>query len=148
MKNITYLKIPMTQLIRRCYLLKLQGTTDFYIKYVNKQTKNMYIKKKTTAKAEFNPKSIKNLFNVRTTFKNLFHNFIQNITNLRMFMTWPTRRCYLLKLQGPTDYCYEMYKQKQKNKIYINKQTNNTYINKQATAKAGFNLNSIKKLSI
>ena len=39
------------------------------IKYVNKQTNNMYINKQTTAKAEFNPKSIKNLFNVKMTFK-------------------------------------------------------------------------------
>ena len=74
------------------------------IKYVNKQTNNMYINKQTTAKAEFNPNSIKNLFNVKTTFKNLFHNLIQNITNLKIFMTWPTRRCYLLKLLGLTDY--------------------------------------------
>merc|ERR1712034_204230 len=32
---------------------------------------------------------------MKTTFKNLFHNLIQNITNLEIFMTWPTRRCYL-----------------------------------------------------
>ena len=64
----------------------------------------MYINKQTTAKAEFNPNSIKNLFNVKTTFKNLFHNLIQNITNLKIFMTWPIRRCYLLKLLGLTDY--------------------------------------------
>merc|ERR1712082_528825 len=62
------------------------------IKYVNKQMNNMYINKQTTAKAEFNPNSIKNLFNVKTTFKNLFHNLIQNVTNLKIFMTWPTRR--------------------------------------------------------
>ena len=73
-------------------------------KYVKKQTMNMYINKQTTAKAEFNPNSIKNLLNVKTTFKNLFHNLIQNITNLKIFMTWPTRRCYLLKLLGLTDY--------------------------------------------
>ena len=74
------------------------------IKNVNKQTNNIYINKQTTAKAEFNPNSIKNLFNVKTTFKNLFHNLIQNITNLKIFMTWPIRRCYLLKLLGLTDY--------------------------------------------
>ena len=48
---------------------------------------NMYINKQTTAKAEFNPNSIKNLFNVKTTFKNLFHNLIQNITNLKICIT-------------------------------------------------------------
>ena len=40
------------------------------IKYVNKQTNNIYINKQTIAKAEFNPNSIKNLLNVETTFKN------------------------------------------------------------------------------
>merc|ERR1712240_103322 len=89
------------------------------MKYVNKQTMNMYINKQTTAKAEFNPNSIKNLFNVKMTFKNLFHNLIQNITNLKIFMTWP-------------------------NKQYVYKQTNNMYINKETTVKAGFNPNSIK----
>ena len=39
------------------------------IKYVNKQTNNIYVNKQTTAKAEFNPNSIKNLFNLKTTFK-------------------------------------------------------------------------------
>ncbi len=34
----------------------------------------MYINKQTTAKAGFNPNSIKNLINVKTTFKNIFHN--------------------------------------------------------------------------
>ena len=47
------------------------------IKYVNKQTNNMYINKQTTAKAEFNPNSIKNLINVKTIFKNIIHNLIQ-----------------------------------------------------------------------
>jgi len=57
------------------------------IKYVNKQTNNMYINKQTTAKAGFNPNSIKNLINVKTTFKNIFHNLIKNITNLIICMT-------------------------------------------------------------
>ncbi len=39
------------------------------IKYVNKQTNNIYINKQRTAKAEFNPSPIKNLFKVETTFK-------------------------------------------------------------------------------
>ena len=52
------------------------------IKYVNKQTNDMYINKQTTAKARFNPNSIENFINVKTTFKNIFHNLIQNITNL------------------------------------------------------------------
>ena len=47
----------------------------------------MYINKQTTAKAEFNPNSIKNLFNVEMTFKNIFDNLIQNITNLEICMT-------------------------------------------------------------
>ena len=46
------------------------------MKYVNKQTNNMYITKQTTAKAEFNLNSIENLINVKTTFKNIFHNLI------------------------------------------------------------------------
>ena len=32
--------------------------------------------KKITAKAGFNPNSIKNSINVKTTFKNIFHNLI------------------------------------------------------------------------
>ena len=46
------------------------------IKYVNKQTNNMYINKQTTVKAGFNSNSIKNFSNVKTTFKNIFHNLI------------------------------------------------------------------------
>ena len=34
----------------------------------------MYINKQTTAKAGFNPNSIKNFINVKTTFKNIFPN--------------------------------------------------------------------------
>ena len=36
----------------------------------------MYINKQTTAKAGFNPNSIKNFINVKITFKNIFHNLI------------------------------------------------------------------------
>ena len=43
----------------------------------------MYINKQTTAKARYNPNSIKNFINVKTTFKNIFYNLIQNITNLK-----------------------------------------------------------------
>ena len=46
------------------------------IKYVNKQTNNMYINKQTTVKAGFNPNSIKRFINVKTTFNNIFHNLI------------------------------------------------------------------------
>ena len=46
------------------------------IRYVNKQTNNMYINKQTTVKAGFNPNSIKSFINVKTTFKNIFHNLI------------------------------------------------------------------------
>merc|ERR1712101_79512 len=46
------------------------------IRYVNKQTNNMYINKQTTVKAGFNPNSIKSFIYVKTTFKNIFHNLI------------------------------------------------------------------------
>ena len=36
----------------------------------------MFINKQTSAKAGFNPNSIKNFINVKTTFKNIFHNLI------------------------------------------------------------------------
>ena len=36
----------------------------------------MYINRQTTAKAGFNPNSIKNSINVKTIFKNIFHNLI------------------------------------------------------------------------
>ena len=36
----------------------------------------MYINKQTTVKAGFNPNSIKSFINVKTTFKNIFHNII------------------------------------------------------------------------
>ena len=105
-KNIfSYKMIIIGQILEFEVSVELySGLLIIDIKYVNKQTNNIYINKQTTAKAEFNPNSIKNLFNVKTTFKNLFHNLIQNITNLKIFMTWPTRRCYLLKLLGLTDY--------------------------------------------
>ena len=46
------------------------------IKYINKQTNNMCINKQTTVKAGFNPNSIKNFINMKTTFKNIFLNSI------------------------------------------------------------------------
>ena len=78
--------------------------------------------KQTKANAEFNPNSIKNLFNLKMTFNNIFQNSIQNITNLKMCMTQAMRRCYLLKLSIDIK--------------YVNKQTKNMYINKHTTAKA------------
>ena len=57
------------------------------IKYVNQQTNNMYMNKQTKAKAGFNAKSIKNFINIMMTFKNIFHNLIQNITKLIICMT-------------------------------------------------------------
>ena len=36
----------------------------------------MYINKQTTAKAGFNPNPIENFINVKTKFKNIFHNLI------------------------------------------------------------------------
>ena len=57
-------------------ILKFEVSVELYsglliidIKYVNKQTNKIYINKQTRAKAEFNPSSIKNLFNVKMTFK-------------------------------------------------------------------------------
>ena len=47
----------------------------------------MYINKQTKAKAGFSPKFIKKIINVKKTFKNIFHNLIQNITNLEICMT-------------------------------------------------------------
>ena len=47
----------------------------------------MYINKQTAAKAKFNPSSNKNLVNVGTTFKNIFDNLTQNITNLKICKT-------------------------------------------------------------
>merc|ERR1712101_53644 len=46
------------------------------IRYVNKQTNNMYINKQTTVKAGVNPNTIKSFINVKTTFENIFHNLI------------------------------------------------------------------------
>ena len=63
------------------------GLLIIYIKYVNKLTNNIYIHKQTTAKAEFNSSSINNLFDVEKTFKNVFENLIQNITNLKICKT-------------------------------------------------------------
>ena len=84
----------------------------------------MYMNKQTKAKAGFNAKSIKNFINIMMTFKNIFHNLIQNITKLIICMTQLTRRCYLLKLEGPTDYGYKICKQT--NKQFVYKQTNNS----------------------
>ena len=60
------------------------GLLIIVMKYVNKQKNFLYINKLTLAEAEFNPSSIKNLFNVEMTFKNIFDNLIQNITNLKI----------------------------------------------------------------
>ena len=46
------------------------------IKYINKQTNNIYINKQTTVKAGFNLNSIKNFIDMKTTFKNIFPNLI------------------------------------------------------------------------
>ena len=62
-------------------MLKLSGPTD-YIYKIFKQTNRHYV-----YKARVNPNSIKNLINVETTFKNIFDNLIQNITNLKICMT-------------------------------------------------------------
>ena len=55
------------------------------IKYVNKQTNNMYIYKQTTAKAGFNPNYIKNFINVKMIFKNIFHNLMEHSVLHYMF---------------------------------------------------------------
>ena len=43
---------------------------------MNKQRNNIYINNPTTAKAGFNPNSIKNFVNMKTTFKNIIQNLI------------------------------------------------------------------------
>ena len=55
--------------------------------YINKQTNNIYINKQITAKAEFNKNFIKNFTNMKAIFKNILHNLIQNITNLKICIT-------------------------------------------------------------
>ena len=67
--------------------MSYSGLLIIDIKYVNKQTNNIYINKQTTAKAEFNPSSIKNIFNVSMTFKNIFDNLKQSFTGLEICMT-------------------------------------------------------------
>ena len=57
-----------------CSSLRVQLIID--IKYVNKQTNNMYKNKQTTAKAGFQPNPIENFINVITTFKNIFYNLM------------------------------------------------------------------------
>ena len=47
----------------------------------------MYINKQRTANAGLNPNSIKNSINMKRTIKIIFHNLIQNITNLKICMT-------------------------------------------------------------
>ena len=39
----------MILLTRRCYLLKIRGQVIIHMKYVKKQTNNMYVNKQTTA---------------------------------------------------------------------------------------------------
>ena len=82
----------MKQLTGRCYLLKLKGPTDYLYKYITKQTNNMYRNKQTTDKAGFNPNSIKHFINIKTTFKNIFYNSIENITNLKICMIQATKQ--------------------------------------------------------
>ena len=91
------------------------------MKYVNKQTNNMYINKQTIAKAGFNLNSIKNFINMKTTFKNIFHNLIH--INLTIF-------CLQMSIQIGN----------------VSKQGKNLY-KKERTVQAGFNLNSIKNFT-
>ena len=50
----------------------------------------MYINKQTTVKAGFNPNSIKSFINVKTTFKNIFHNLI-NIDFIIFYLQMSTK---------------------------------------------------------
>ena len=79
------------------------------IKYVNKQTNNMFINKQTTAKAGFNPNSIKNFINVKTKFKDIINNLIN--TDLTIFCLQMSIQIGTVNIQGK--------------KLY--KQTNNNY---------------------
>ena len=48
----------------------------------------MYINKQTTAKAGFNPNSIKTFSNVKTTFKNIFNNLLHiDLTTFCLLMS-------------------------------------------------------------
>merc|ERR1712239_109837 len=85
------------------------------IKYVNKQTNNMYINKKTTVKAGLNPNSIKSFINVKTIFKNIFHNLIY-----MAFIIFYLQMS--IKIGN------------------VSKQGKKNYINKQITIMVGFNI--------
>ena len=75
------------------------------MKYVNKQTNNIYINKQTTAKTGFNTNSIKNFINVKMTFENIFHNLIH--MDFTIFCLWISIQIGNVSKQG---------------KIYIKKQ--------------------------
>ena len=69
----------------------------------------MYINKQTTAQAPFNPNSIKNFINVKTTFKNIFHFLIR--IDFTIFCLQMSIQISNVSKQGKN----------------INKQTNNNY---------------------
>merc|ERR1711867_66123 len=77
--------------------------------YINKQINNIYINKQTTVKAGFNPNSIKSFINVKTTFKNIFHNLI-NIDFIIFYLQMSIKKGIV---------------RKQEKKLH--KQTNNIY---------------------
>ena len=75
----------------------------------------MYINKQTTAKAGFNPNSIKKFINVKITFKNIIHNLIN--VDLSIF-------CFQMSIQIGS----------------VSKQEK-IHVNKQITVMVGFNIN-------
>ena len=58
----------------------------------------MYINKQTTVKAGFNPNSIKSFINMKTTFKNIFHNLIY--TDFTIFYLQVSSKIGNLSKQG------------------------------------------------
>ncbi len=89
----------------------------------------MYTNKQTTAKAGFNLNSIKNFINVKTTFKNIFHNLIQILLTLKY--AWRSQQGSVIRSSFRDQLIIDIK--------YVNKLTNNMYINKQTTFKAEFN---------
>ena len=58
-------------------VLTTQAQLIIEIKYLNKQTNNIYMNKQITAQARLNLNSIKYFTNIKMTFKNIFLNIMQ-----------------------------------------------------------------------
>ena len=69
--------------------------------YLGEKNDNYYQIQKYDNNTVYNT-SFSYIYRVRST------NIVQNMTNLKIDMIQPTRGCYLLKLQGQTDYLYKI----------------------------------------